>query len=66
MPIEPELADALVRIGKRRQADREEQARLIRRAYAQGGGVREIARLTNLSHTHVSRIVEGNDSPERD
>jgi DNA invertase Pin-like site-specific DNA recombinase len=61
VPIEPELADALARIGRERHPRRDEERDLIRRAHSQGGGIREIARLVNLSHTHVARIVEGQE-----
>ena len=66
MPIAPDLAGPLVRIGQERGTRRDEERRLIREAFGQGGSLREIARLTGLSHTHVSRIVEGDDSPDND
>jgi hypothetical protein len=64
VPVPPTLADALVAIRERKQVSLNEQAqidaerdRLIRAAYAEDGGVREIARLVGLSHTAVMQIV---------
>lgn len=59
MAVDPELADRIVAVSQRiREAPVEERDRLIREAYAAGGGLREIARLAGLTHRAVRKIVD--------
>lgn len=58
MPVAPELAERLAAVSQRvRDAPVGERNKLIREAHAAGGGVREIARLTGLTHKAVQKIL---------
>jgi len=62
VPVAPELAEQLAAISeevreKRKAVPTTRRDMLIRDAYEQGGGVREIARLTGLTHEAVRKIL---------
>lgn len=55
--IDPDTARKLTAAGRKARDARTERDRLIREAYEQGAGVREIARLVGLAHPSVIKIV---------
>jgi len=55
--IDPELEKKLKRVATKAIESRAERDELIREAYRKGAGVREIARLVQLSHPGVLRIL---------
>lgn len=57
MAIDEDTRARLVRAAKRQTAARAERDRLIREAHAQGGSLREIGRLADLTSAGVLRII---------
>lgn len=62
MPISEDAARELSRAAKQAQTWLTRRDRLIVRAIADGGGLREVARLVGLTHPAVAKIVARNAS----
>ena len=63
VPLEDEVVRALSRAAKQVASSTERRNELIRKAHAGGGGVREIARATQLSPASVHNILHGRKRP---
>lgn len=57
MPVDPALAKRLAAAARKAEEWRAERDRLIVQAVAEGGGVREVARLVGLTHPSVLKTV---------
>lgn len=57
VPVDPDLAKQLTAAGKAAKTKTALRDQLIGRAYAAGGGPREIGRLAGVSHVQVLNIV---------
>jgi hypothetical protein len=57
VPVDPDMARKIKREASKLEASRVERDRLIVQAVEAGGGVREVARLADLSHPSVLAIV---------
>jgi hypothetical protein len=64
MPISDDVARELSRAARMADTWRTNRDRLIRDAYAKGGGLREIGRLVGMTHRAVSKIVEKGDTDD--
>lgn len=58
VPIKPETARELARVAKQVETARQRRDALIVQAHAEGGGLREIARIAGLTHRAVTKIIE--------
>lgn len=58
VPVDPALAEQLVTEATNARQSTKKRDELIRRAHAEGGSLREIARLAGLHHSTVQAIID--------
>lgn len=62
VPITPDTARELSRAAKQVESFRQRRDALVVQAHAEGGGLREIGRLTGMTHRAIAKILERTDA----
>lgn len=62
MTVDPDIMRQIKLMARRADQSLAERDRLIREAYEQGAGLREIGRAAGLTHPAIRKIIDRNQS----